>query len=239
MNVNNCRMHEHLASSGKVKTQQDSKSCCFRNSGLPGDRGKDTAAVWTPLFIKARWIHRLHRSTRSPPHRTSSSVSSMSTALHQQELCEKLIFNSVMSGCLFSPPPMVSMLFHYQICFRIFFSPPSSECCQLQGQRCPLKSHPEVTMSKWVTSVGHEKESEGERNSGGECVCSCSMVCRVQNWFKASGHRKRAALHSRHVPETSSRGSTLPLSSLHCRHLNESVLSCNAQHGSPPLTQLL
>lgn len=50
-----------------------------------------------------------------------------------------------------------------------------------------------------------------ERNSGVECVCSCSLVCLVQNWFKASGHRKRATLHSRHVPETSSRGSTIAI----------------------------
>ncbi|KAI9538587.1 hypothetical protein NQZ68_012239 [Dissostichus eleginoides] len=31
----------------------------------------------------------------------------------------------------------------------------------------------------------------------------------------------------------------LPFSSVDCRHLNESVLSCNAQRGSPPLTRLL
>lgn len=31
----------------------------------------------------------------------------------------------------------------------------------------------------------------------------------------------------------------LPLSSLHCRRLNDSVLSCDALHGTPPLTQLL
>lgn len=66
-------------------------------------------------------------------------------------------------------------------------------------------------MSKWGISIGHEKESERERNSGRECVCSCSLVCLVQNWFKAPGHRKKAALHSRHVPETSSRGSTIAI----------------------------
>lgn len=47
------------------------------------------------------------------------------------------------------------------------------------------------------------------------CVCahapSCSSVCLVQNWFKAPGHRKKAAQHSRHVPETSSRGSTVAI----------------------------
>lgn len=33
----------------------------------------------------------------------------------------------------------------------------------------------------------------------------------MQNWFKAPGHRKKATLHSRHVPETSSRGSTIAI----------------------------
>lgn len=42
-------------------------------------------------------------------------------------------------------------------------------------------------------------------------MCSCSLVCLVQNWFKAPGHRKKATLHSRHVPETSSRGSTIAI----------------------------
>lgn len=45
MKMNNCRIGKHLPSSGKVKTQQDSKSCCFRNSGHPGDASKDTTSV--------------------------------------------------------------------------------------------------------------------------------------------------------------------------------------------------
>lgn len=44
-----------------------------------------------------------------------------------------------------------------------------------------------------------------------ECVHSCSLVCRLQNWFKAPGHRKGAALHSRHVPASSSRGSSVAI----------------------------
>lgn len=49
------------------------------------------------------------------------------------------------------------------------------------------------------------------RMVGGKCVRSCPPVCRVQNWFKAPGHRKRTALHSRHVPVSSSRGSTIAI----------------------------
>lgn len=77
-------------------------------------------------------------------------------------------------------------------------------------------------VSPWGHSepVGHLCrlwERERERDSGGECSClcvcvrSCSLVCLVQNWFKAPGHRKKATLHSRHVPETSSRGSTIAI----------------------------
>lgn len=67
-----------------------------------------------------------------------------------------------------------------------------------------------------------------ERNSGRECVCSCSLVCVVQNWFKAPGHRKKAALHSRHVPETSSRGSTIAIQQRRLQTLKWvcSVLQC-------------
>lgn len=62
--------------------------------------------------------------------------------------------------------------------------------------------------------MGHHcwpRESEWEGNSGRKHVCSCPLVCLVQNWFKAAGHRKEAALHSGHVPETSSRGSTIAI----------------------------
>lgn len=62
--------------------------------------------------------------------------------------------------------------------------------------------------------MGHHcwpRESEWEGNSGRKRVCSCPLVCLVQNWFKAAGHRKEAALHSGHVPETSSRGSTIAI----------------------------
>lgn len=45
------------------------------------------------------------------------------------------------------------------------------------------------------------------------CVCahSCALVFLVQNWFKAPGHRKKGTLHSRHVLQTSSRGSTIAI----------------------------
>lgn len=59
----------------------------------------------------------------------------------------------------------------------------------------------------WPWEGGREREKQWER----VCVCSCSLVCLVQNWFKAPGHRKKATLHSRHVPETSSRGSTIAI----------------------------
>lgn len=87
----------------------------------------------------------------------------MSTALHQRELCEKLL--SYQDVC--SAPP------HYAVPLPNLFQdpPPPLECCQLQGQYCPLKSRPEVTMSKWVISVGHEKESEGEREKQWGRVC--------------------------------------------------------------------
>lgn len=67
--------------------------------------------------------------------------------------------------------------------------------------------------SQWAngSSLLAMRKKVWERNSGGECVCSCSLMCLVQNWFKASGHRKRATLHSRHVPKTSSRGSTIAI----------------------------
>lgn len=104
---------------------------------------------------------------------------------------------------------------------------PSLECCQIQGQFCPLKSHLWVTVSKWGIFVGHERVSETERNSGRECVCSCSLVCLVQNWFKAPGHRKKATLHSRHVPETSSRGSTIAIQQ---RRLKTPKWVCSVLH---------
>lgn len=56
-----------------------------------------------------------------------------------------------------------------------------------------------------------QREIEGGTHSGREYVCSYKLVCLVQNWFKAPGHRKKATLHSRHVPETSSRGSTIAI----------------------------
>lgn len=67
--------------------------------------------------------------------------------------------------------------------------------------------------SQWANgaSLLAKRKRERGRNSGGECVCSCSLVCLVQNWFKAPGHRKKATLHSRHVPETSSGGSTIAI----------------------------
>lgn len=186
MNVNNCRIHEHLASSGKVKTQQDSKSCCFRNSGLPGGagRGKDAAAAWTPVFIKARWIRRLLGSTKSPPHTASSSVSWMSTALHQRELCVKLIFNSVISGCLFSPPPphhhwLVSMLFHYQICFRIPPPPPVPPLLNVVNFKVNIVLLSLALRSRWAngSSLLAVRKKARERETVGESVCAAARWC--------------------------------------------------------------
>lgn len=60
--------------------------------------------------------------------------------------------------------------------------------------------------------MGHllatRKQARG--NHVRKCVCS-SLVCLVQNWFRAPGHRKTTTLHSRHVCEASSRGSTIAI----------------------------
>lgn len=107
MNTGNCRIHEHLASSGKVKALQDPKSCCFRNSGHPGDGEKDMPAVEDCLPViaqycsQAAWIKEVFlksfTSARTVHPRPTSSVSSVSTALHQIALWEtsQLIFTTV------------------------------------------------------------------------------------------------------------------------------------------------
>lgn len=79
-----------------------------------------------------------------------------------------------------------------------------------------------------------------ERNTGRECVCSCALVCPVQSWFKAPGHRKKTALHSRHVPVTSSRGSTIAIQQ---RQLQTpkwvcSVLQCLTWHSATDSSSL-
>lgn len=83
-----------------------------------------------------------------------------------------------------------------------------------------------INVIKWQVSIvcfvspwgltgqtGHllatRKQARGNRVR--KCVCSCSLVCLVQNWFRAPGHRKTTALHSRHVCEASSRGSTIAI----------------------------
>ena len=77
-------------------------------------------------------------------------------------------------------------------------------------------------------------------------MCSCWLVCLVQNWFKAPGHRKRAALYSGHVPETSSRGSTIAIqqrrlptpkwvcSVLHCPTWQSATYSTSPAPNMPP-----
>lgn len=148
---------------GSRGTEARTRQQCGRRSSLK--HGESTDCTDPP------GLHHTgppHPFLQCPRHCISKSfVRNSSSTLSYQDVC--------------SAPPHGLHAVPVPNLFQDFFSPPSSECCQLQGQRCPLKSHPEVTMSKWVTSVGHEKESEGERNSGGECVCSCSMVCRVQN----------------------------------------------------------
>lgn len=93
-------------------------------------------------------------------------------ALHQLELCKKFIFNSVIFGRLFRAPHWLVLLHAVPLpnLFQDLFFSPCVECRQLQGQYCPLKSRPGVTVSKWVISVGHEKESEREKQWGRVCV---------------------------------------------------------------------
>lgn len=124
-------------------------------------------------------------------------TSGLSMALCQLDSCKKLMFNTVTSGCLFRAPHWLVPVY-----------------------AVPLSSKVNIVLlsltqgSLWAnegTSAGHEKKSESGRNSGRECVCSCSLVCLAQNWFKAPGHRKKATLYSRHVLETSSRGSSIAI----------------------------
>lgn len=109
--------------------------------------------------------------------------------------------------------PVLLNAVHDSICWVFIFH--LSWMLYIQGQYCLLEYHPGVTASQWDIYVGYENESEREtvEESARACVCvrSCSLVCLVQNWFKAPGHRKKATLHSRHVPETSSRGSTIAI----------------------------
>lgn len=69
--------------------------------------------------------------------------------------------------------------------------------------------------SQWANGPSllaiRKREKQWERVRVCVCAHSCLLVCLVQNWFKAPGHRKKGTLHSRHVLETSSRGSTIAI----------------------------
>lgn len=129
--MNNCRMPERLVSSGKVKTQQDSKSCCFHNSVPGGDGGKDTPAVWTPDLpvvryrSQAAWIE--HLSLKNPSLLAGVYTSGPSTAPYQSDTCKKLMFSSVVSGCHFWVPHWLVSLLAVPLpnLFQYFFFFPS------------------------------------------------------------------------------------------------------------------
>lgn len=180
MNVNNCRIHEHhehLASSGKVKPQQDSKWCCFRNCGLPVGteartrqqcgrrpslkRGESTDCSDPPS---------LHHT--GPPHpflecpwRCISKSFVRNSSLSYQDVC--------------SPPPhvLVSMLFHYQICFRIFSPlPPLLNVVNFKVNIVLLSL---ALRSQWAngSSLLAMRKKVRERETVGESVCAAARWC--------------------------------------------------------------
>lgn len=117
------------------------------------------------------------------------------------------------------------------------------KCCQLQGQYCPFKSRPRGHGEQMGRLCWPWGESE-KGGTVGECVRARAAARRCASYEtdlrpQATERGWGAARHSRHVPEPAAEEALLPLSSLHCRRLNDSVLSCDALHATPPLTQLL
>lgn len=177
MNMNNCRRHEHLASSGEVKTQQDSKSCCVRNSGLPGERGKDTPAVLMPFlrYCSKSLACCLDLSEILPFWQDSTpqaypisflNLYSVASALWENS---QLVFSTVISGCLSRGSPLswyLSTLFHYPICLRFL---------NVVKFKVNIVFLSLTLESKWANGASLLAVREGE--TVGESVCAAVRWC--------------------------------------------------------------
>ena len=160
----------------------------FRKSGHPGNWGKDKPAVWKSAFRYSEpptgcldWT-RLWNPFLLAGQVHLRLTSSVSWKVHSIASVRGFVRGSsstlsYLDVCLGEAAHWLSLLHAAPLPNLFFFFFSSRKCCQVQGQYCPLKSRPRVTVSKWGISVGHEKEGERERNSGRECVCAAARWC--------------------------------------------------------------